>query len=37
MLDIVNNSVEANVTETKVFDGAKLDLSSATEKEVATT
>ena len=35
MLDIVNNAVEANVTETKVLDGVELDLSSATEKEIA--
>ena len=36
MLDIVNNTAEANVTETKVLDGVELVLSSATEKEIAT-
>ena len=35
MLDIVNNTAEANVTETKVLDGVKLDLRSLNEKEIA--
>jgi len=35
MLDIVNNTAEANVTETKVIDGVKLDLRSLNEKEIA--
>lgn len=36
MLDIVNKTAEANVTETKVLDGVELVLSSATEKEIVT-
>ena len=35
MLDIVNNAVEANVTETKILDGVELILNSFDEQFVS--